>query len=106
MDGLSNQGLGRANSDQNVESNENIDLGNPPRWSDLTDWELEQLEEQQRRGSSLQVATWLHHQPNSQPSQNTFITSRSLPQRQLDNYKVIDRVDDVLKKGRRSSTQA
>ncbi|KAF4954781.1 hypothetical protein FGADI_5079 [Fusarium gaditjirri] len=106
MDGLSNQGSGRANSDQNVESNENIDLGNPPRWTELTDWELEQLEEQQRRGSSLQVATWLHHQPNSQPSQNTFITSRSLPQRQLDNYKVIDRVDDVLKKGRRPSTQA
>ncbi|KAF5608717.1 uncharacterized protein FSUBG_4386 [Fusarium subglutinans] len=106
MDGLSNQGLGRANSDQNVESNENIDLGNLPRLNDLTDWELEQLEEQQRRGSSLQVATWLHHQPNSQPSQNTFITSQSLPQRQLDNYRVIGRVDDVLQRGRRPSTQA
>ncbi|KAF5645526.1 hypothetical protein F52700_2089 [Fusarium sp. NRRL 52700] len=106
MDGLSNQSLGRANSDQNVESNENIDLGNLPRLNDLTDWELEQLEEQQRRGSSLQVATWLHHQPNSQPSQNTFITSRSLPQRQLDNYRVIGHVDDVLQRGRRPSTQA
>jgi hypothetical protein len=106
MDGLSNQGLGRANSDQNVESNENIDLGNPPRWNGLSDWELDQLEQQQRRGSNLQVQTWLHHQPNSQPSQNTFITSQSLPQRQLDNYKVIDRVDDVLRKSRRPSAQA
>ncbi|KAG9504036.1 hypothetical protein J7337_003998 [Fusarium musae] len=106
MDGLSNQGLGRANSDQIVESNENIDLGNLPRLNDPTDWELEQLEEQQRRGSSLQVANWLHHQPNSQPSQNTFITSRSLPQRQLDNQRVIGRVDDVLQGGRRPSTQA
>ncbi|KAI1034847.1 hypothetical protein LB504_004841 [Fusarium proliferatum] len=106
MDGLSNQGLGRANSDQNVESNENIDLGNLPPLNDPTDWQLEQLEEQQRRGSSLQVANWLHHQPNSQPSQNTFITSRSLPQRQLDNYRVIGRVDDVLQRGRRPSAQA
>jgi len=106
MDGLSNQGLGRANSDQNVESNENIDLGNLPPLNDPTDWQLEQLEEQQRRGSSLQVANWLHHQPNSQPSQNTFITSQSLPQRQLDNYRVIGRVDDVLQRGRRPSAQA
>ncbi|KAF4333549.1 hypothetical protein FBEOM_12623 [Fusarium beomiforme] len=105
MDEISDQGLGCANSDQNFESNDNIDLGNPPQWNEPTDWELEQLEEQERRGNNLHVQHWLHDQPNSQPSQNTFITSQSLPQRQLDNYKVIDHVDDVLRRSRRSSAQ-
>ncbi|KAL5593678.1 hypothetical protein FOBRF1_012780 [Fusarium oxysporum] len=43
--------------------------------------------------------------PAPSAARNTFITLRSLPQRQLDNYKVIDHVDDVLRKSRRPSTQ-
>ncbi|KAF4454122.1 hypothetical protein F53441_3308 [Fusarium austroafricanum] len=103
MNGLSDQGFAGESSNQNVESNDSIDLGDHQRWSDPTPWELGQQEEQQRRESDLQVQHWLIQQPNSQPSQDTFITSQSLPQRKLDTHKVIDYVNDVFGNNTRPS---
>ncbi|KAJ4266468.1 hypothetical protein NW762_004453 [Fusarium torreyae] len=93
---------------ESITSHGNINLNDHQLWinPNPSTWQLQEQERERLRGSNIGVQQWLQEQPNSQPSQDTFINSQSLYIRKRRTYDVIDHVDDVFgAKSKPSSVQ-
>ncbi|UZP46004.1 hypothetical protein NXS19_013816 [Fusarium pseudograminearum] len=99
MDAMPDQRSSGGNLCQNIDGPDDIILGGHEQWKqvDSSPWELEEDERNLLRENDVSVQQWLQRQDNSQPAQNIYINSQSLPQRKRKNQKILVHVDDVFK---------
>ncbi|OBS19622.1 hypothetical protein FPOA_11347 [Fusarium poae] len=90
--------LSGENLSQNVDGPDDIVLGDHEQWKqiDPSQWELEEDERNLLRENNVSVQQWLQGQGNSQPAQDIFINSQSLPQRKRETQKLLVHIDDVF----------
>ncbi|RBR17067.1 uncharacterized protein FIESC28_06569 [Fusarium coffeatum] len=98
MDSFPGQGLNEEGGSQNIDGPDDIILGDYNQWqqTDLTPWELKEVELDLERENNLTVRQWLQGQGNSRPDENTYIASQSSSQRKRETQKLLGHIDNVL----------
>lgn len=98
MDSFPGQGLNEEGGSQNIDGPDDIILGDYNQWqqTDLTPWELKEVELDLERENNLTVRQWLQGQGNSRPVENTYIASQSSSQRKRETQKLLGHIDNVL----------